>query len=190
MVNPTMEPTSGHCLLILHSVRFHKMCTCRTCRMFQHNLYIITEVDATIKVATIITEYLERHAVMHFQHSVKHKKDVLLALCKEILVPLSQPEEVVLDKSYTHLLSTLETPKHLKTGSIGMALRGKRHGSLDVRVRGLRIVFDKDNSDSDSDGGSDSDGDGDNSDDSESEGTSMAIEGKIQTKAAKSLPYQ
>ena len=67
------------------------------------------------------------------------EKDVMVAVCQNIFVPLSSRcNEVVLEKGYRKLVS--ESGLGLETDEIGMGTWDTWHGTADVRVKGCEVV--------------------------------------------------
>ena len=74
-------------------------------------------------------------------HSLTSTKEVVIALCQHLLVPLSRPDTVLLERGYTSFLSVLGPEREgLKTANLGMGSRKTWHGTPDVRVRGVEII--------------------------------------------------
>ena len=77
------------------------------------------------------------------------EKEVVVALCQHIFVPLSRPDTVFLEHGYTSLLSALGPG--IKIAKLGMGSSNTWHGTPDVRVRGAEIISNEDEEEDDDD---------------------------------------
>ncbi len=76
-----------------------------------------------------------------FQSTPLSEHSVFLEISQRILVPLCRSDEVILESSYSTLVSKLGPgTAGLKTGSIGLGSWKTWHGSPDARVRGSDVV--------------------------------------------------
>ena len=110
----------------------------------------------------------------------------LMQISQKIFVPLCQPGQVILDKTYTSYLKTLgPASEGLKALPIGCGSIDTWHGSPDARVRGTEIICDyatgeeDENSDLDANGTTTKVEKDCNLDSDSSDGTTITVEAKI-----------
>ena len=106
------------------------------------------------------------------------ERDVSVALCQHIFVPLSRTNEVFLEQSCRKHLSTLgPRGSRIRTAHIGIGSPHTWHGSPDMRVRGMSVLTTKKYEVEVSDDDNEVSGDNDLSD-----GMTTAIETKVCSK--------
>ena len=77
----------------------------------------------------------------HGLNSKSLEKELVVALCQNIFVPLSRLDSVLLEKGYTSVLSALGPDgAGLKASDLGIGTLKTWHGTPDVRVRGTEIL--------------------------------------------------